>query len=523
MIPRGTCHHCFETECTCVDGIHTEFSYANPSFALPPGTALGDSFILGPMVARGGFGLIYLAYQSNLRRRVAVKEYFPGKLSERHEHQVVPLPGREESFGKYRDLFFDEGPTLGSINHKNVVAVYDFIAANNTGYLVMEYLTGATADKLVFPGNLAIATVLGISLSVLKGLGAIHSAGFVYLDLKPQNILVTKKGTIKIIDLGNTRRNNHDRALSPVAHSRGYAAPEQLKGTVPLTVQADIYGFGATLYTLVTGAPPPTPEERSSLKETGEDLAALFPLSSPPPGFEHMTMIIRKCMALDPMDRYEELEEIRQDMAGIIHDLKLKAVTDPMTLESTPSIREAENNLIILGADSTQPTVPGHSRSGILTSVVLLISALAALGANQLWEGWAPKLLLVSVLSLTALKLLHALLGRPPAPCDTGGWVLKGVKGEYAGCYLELDRPVVLGRDPDRCNLVFSSPHISRVHATLGMTEQGITVTDNGSSMGVRINHETISRGKRVELRHQDRLQLGGQVFIVLSRRQTQL
>ncbi|MBU1240507.1 protein kinase [Myxococcota bacterium] len=524
MIPKGTCHHCFEEECSCSSTSHTDFSYKNPPYALAPGALLGEHFIIGPMIARGGFGLIYLAYQTNLRRRVAIKEYFPSKLSQRRNQEVVPLEGKESSFSKYRDLFFNEGPTLGRISHKNVVAVHDFVAANNTGYLVMEYLTGATADKLVLPGSLAIPTVLGISLSVLKGLGAIHSAGFLYLDLKPQNILVTKKGTIKLIDLGNTRRSDYDRTLIPVAHSRGYAAPEQIHPTEKLTRKADIYSFGATLYTLVTGNLPPTPAERlEAIQESGQDLEGLETLSAPPAGYEHTVKIIRKCMSLESLDRYNDLEEIRQDMGGLIHDLRLKAVTDPVSLENSFSIKEAENNLIVIGADSTQPPERSGSLRHWLLSVILLLGTLGALALGHFVGGWIPALLLSIFLSAAILKLLHSLMGRVPQTCHLDEWVLKGVRGEYSEFYLEIDRPITLGRDPDHCNLVFSSPHISRIHATLGVSEHGITITDNASSLGVKVNHEVIGPSHLVELHHQDRVQLGGQVFVVLNKRHTKL
>ncbi len=256
--------------------------------ALAPGQSVGRYKIIATL-GQGGFGITYLARDTQLDREVALKEYLPPALAVRLDGASV-LPRSTEAaddFSWGRERFVAEGRTLASLHEAPaVVKVFDFVEANGTAYMVMELLRGETLERRVGEsGPLSARQVDMLLPSLLDGLQVIHDAGFLHRDIKPGNILINDSGLPTLIDFGAARFAIAARTSTMTAiFTPGYAAPEQFTSAKqgPWT---DIYGLSATLYHAITGKAPPNAFDRL-LEDTYEPLAHLKP-----PGFRAGTLV----------------------------------------------------------------------------------------------------------------------------------------------------------------------------------------------------------------------------------------
>ena len=243
--------------------------------ALPAGALVGRYQIVN-VLGQGGFGITYLARDTQLGREVAVKEYLPAALAVRPDGSSV-LPRSTEvadDFGWGRSRFIEEGRTLASLHEApSIVKVFDFLEANGTAYIVMELLRGGTLeDRVKAEGPLPPAGLQAILPPLLAGLQKVHEAGFLHRDIKPANIMLGADGRPTLIDFGAARVAMADRSRTMTAiFTPGYAAPEQFTSAKqgPWT---DIYGLSATLHYAITGKAPPSAFDRL-MADTYEPLA----------------------------------------------------------------------------------------------------------------------------------------------------------------------------------------------------------------------------------------------------------
>ena len=251
--------------------------------ALPAGALIGR-YQVAAVLGQGGFGITYLARDTQLGREVAVKEYLPAALAVRPDGSSV-LPRSTEvadDFGWGRSRFIDEGRTLANLHEApSIVKVFDFLEANGTAYIVMELLRGRTLeDRVKHEGPLSPAAVLAILGPLLAGLQKVHDSGFLHRDIKPANVMLGADGKPTLIDFGAARAAMADRTKTMTAiFTPGYAAPEQFTSAKqgPWT---DIYGLSATLHYAITGQAPPSAFDRL-MEDTYVPLAG-----SAPPGFD---------------------------------------------------------------------------------------------------------------------------------------------------------------------------------------------------------------------------------------------
>src|SRR5882672_4160453 len=160
--------------------------------ALPRGYALHE-YRVESVLGAGGFGLTYLATDSNLNLKVALKEYLPGDFAARAEDSTVrPKPGdAAESFQWGLQRFMDEARTLASFRHPNIVRVMRFFEANKTAYMVMEFVSGQPLGEWIRSRRpLDQGAVLAIAGPLLDGLDLIHRTGYLHRDIKPSNIFM---------------------------------------------------------------------------------------------------------------------------------------------------------------------------------------------------------------------------------------------------------------------------------------------------------------------------------------------
>jgi len=238
------------------------------SNALPVGYRLGEYEFEG-VLGHGGFGITYVARDVRLGARVAIKEYFPQAYAgrdaaEQSIHPFTRTPNDAENYRWGLEAFLTEAQALARFKHTHIVRVLRFLEANGTAYLVMEYEEGASllTSLRKHSGFLDESTLLGVFLPILTGLQAVHDAGLLHLDIKPDNIYLRRDGQPMLIDFGSARQVRGGDSAQKVALSRGYAAPEQYPGHGERGPWTDVYGVGAAIYRCITGKEPTDAMER---------------------------------------------------------------------------------------------------------------------------------------------------------------------------------------------------------------------------------------------------------------------
>jgi Protein kinase domain/WD domain, G-beta repeat len=237
-------------------------STASP--ALPIGYRLGE-YEIEAMLGQGGFGITYRAKDVRLGSLVAIKEYFPQTFASRAHDGSTIYPNTSATASDAENYrwglmaFLEEAQALAKFKHPHIVRVLRFMEANRTAYLVMEYEEGEPLSAYLrqHGGYVDEPMLLGVFLPILTGLQAVHDAGLLHLDIKPDNIYLRANGQPMLIDFGSARqfRSGSD-ASRRVALSRGYAALEQYPDKGERGPWTDVYGVGASLYRCITGEEP---------------------------------------------------------------------------------------------------------------------------------------------------------------------------------------------------------------------------------------------------------------------------
>ena len=254
-------------------------SNRNARGALPVGTRL-RSYEISSILGQGSFGITYLAHDTNLDRRVAIKEYLPLSLALRDGGaDVVPRSAeQEEQYIRGRERFLAEARTLRRLDRvPAIVHVQDFLEANGTAYMVVTLAKGETLRRrLARDKCLSPAAVERLLFSLLEGLEQVHAAGLLHHHITPANIILDSAGNPTLIDFAAARTAIARGAGSMTsAFTPGYAAPEQYTSARP-GPWTDIYGLSATLYHAIAGEPPPSVFERA-LDDTYQPLTQLLP------------------------------------------------------------------------------------------------------------------------------------------------------------------------------------------------------------------------------------------------------
>jgi TonB family protein len=235
-----------------------------------------EEYRIERLLGHGGFGLTYLAQDTNLNALVAIKEFLPQEFAVRAANSSV-IPKSETDVDSYRwglDRFKDEARALARFKHPNIVRAARLIEANGTAYMVMDFEPGMTLGqymKQVSP-TLNEAQILGLFLPVLDGLEALHRMELVHRDIKPGNIYVRAQGGPMLIDFGAVRHaiGAHSRSLTSVV-TAGYAPIEQYSSEGRQGPWSDLYALGATIYCCMFRFPPADAARRSAAISDGGD------------------------------------------------------------------------------------------------------------------------------------------------------------------------------------------------------------------------------------------------------------
>jgi len=267
-------------------------------------TQLGD-FKLEKKLGQGGMGTVFLATQVSLDRKVALKTLSP-------------------EFAKKPDFvqrFLREARSMAKLHHPNVVQVYAADSVSGVHYAAIEFIDGQSMQKWMDQlGQLSVGDALHVCLVCAEALHHAHELNMIHRDIKPDNILVTKKGIVKVADFGLAKALDEDVSMTQSGTGLGtplYMAPEQARNAKHVDKRSDIYALGSTLYYFLTGKLPFTGENTLELiiaKEKGQ-FTSTRRLNSLVP--ERLDLMIDKMIAKDPAHRYGDCAEIIRDLQSL--------------------------------------------------------------------------------------------------------------------------------------------------------------------------------------------------------------
>ena len=293
---------------------------------LAPKTQLGR-YEIRSLLRAGGMGEVYLAQDTSLNRRVALKV----------------LPADVASNADRMRRFKQEATSAASLNHPNIAHIYEIGQSDDLNFIAMEYVDGATLRDKIHKEHEHLSKLLRALQHVAEGLAKAHDAGIVHRDLKPDNIMITSDGHAKILDFGLAKLIEPPTTTDSVPsgeeptilqqHSTpglilgtlGYMSPEQAQGkTKEIDHRADIFSFGCILFEAITGQRPFTGKDHIEiLNKVIREPAPLVTTLNPnaPPDLQR---IVRRCLAKDPDERYHnikdvaiELKEVRREVEDI--------------------------------------------------------------------------------------------------------------------------------------------------------------------------------------------------------------
>ena len=276
--------------------------------ALRVGTVLNNRYIVGRVLGQGGFGITYLAWDTKLEAKVAVKEFMPNEIATRVGTTVsVAVESRTQDFTYGAERFQEEARTLAKfMGQPNIAGVTDYFDENDTSYFVMDYIEGISFKTYIanHGGKVSVEDACNVMIPVLQALTAVHAEGFIHRDVTPDNIYITKDGMVKLLDFGSARYSIGDKSKSlDVILKVGYAPKEQYIRRSRQGPFTDVYSCAACFYAALTGFLPPESLERL-------DNDTLVPVSQCGIDIpEYLDKAILKGLAVQPEDRFQSAAE----------------------------------------------------------------------------------------------------------------------------------------------------------------------------------------------------------------------
>ena len=320
---------------------------------LPPDTAIGGYRVIRRL-ATGGFGVVYLAVDGD-GQKVAIKEYLPSSLATRSPGDLAPkVP--PEKLSLYRlglKSFFEEGRALAQLSHASVVSVLNFFRENETVYMVMNYLEGASLqDFIVTARDLKTqkvfreSTIRSLFDEVLRGLRIVHQHKMLHLDIKPANIFITDDNKAVLIDFGAAREvlSKEGNFIRPM-YTPGFAAPEMYRRDSSMGPWTDIYAIGACIYACMQGFPPTEAPQRQEKDRLSLSLAKLRGVYS-----DNLIEVVEWCMALDPLSRPQSVFALQKELSreGERRYTKL-TVAEKMRMQLDSLVTDTRKNVQKMG------------------------------------------------------------------------------------------------------------------------------------------------------------------------------
>lgn len=289
----------------------------NGTHRLPAGTILQDQYLIGCVLGQGGFGITYFGWDLNLEIPIAVKEYYPNGMVMRDNSvstEVQSYAGELSiRFGNNKERFLREAKMLARFSDTpEIVQIRSFFLANNTAYIVMEYVDGITLKEHIkrSGGKLGLEETFCIMEPLIAALGKVHKTGLVHRDISPDNIMMLPNGKVKLLDFGAVRDVGDakiDKELTKSTEAilkHGYAPIEQYQNRGNLGPWTDVYALCATIYYCLTGE---VPEEAPERMLGGQEFGIASKIADIR---EEQALILEKGLALRPAERIASMEEL---------------------------------------------------------------------------------------------------------------------------------------------------------------------------------------------------------------------
>ena len=284
----------------------------------PPDPHLGQTlshYQIQSLISRGGMGIVYRALDLNLGREVALKLLPPS---------LVANPER-------RRRFVQEARTAATLEHPHVAAVYEIAEAGEITFIAMELIRGETLGAQLWRERMKPVRALELAIEVAEGLACAHERGIVHRDLKPGNIMMTGEGHAKIIDFGLAKLTEPSAAAADAAAldpeagrvmgTAAYMSPEQARGRT-IDHRSDIFSFGIVVHEMLTGARPFQSDSYVDALDAFLDSPAPR-LPSFIPSAANLQRILDRCLAKDPLDRYQGMKDVIADLRAAHRRLEL--------------------------------------------------------------------------------------------------------------------------------------------------------------------------------------------------------
>jgi serine/threonine protein kinase/Flp pilus assembly protein TadD len=312
---------------------------ATTPMAVATGTLLGRYKIISPL-GSGGMGEVYLAQDTQLNRRVALK--FPTVKSDEHHAHA---------------RFLREARAVSTLSHPHIATIYDYgETPDGKPFIIMEVIKGESLDDLLRTSALSLARAVEIIADVADALAEAHRHGIIHRDIKPSNVMINERGDVKVLDFGLAKQVDeakvssvdHDAETMLETHTQSgvvvgtplYLSPEQATGS-PVDPRSDIFALGALLYECITGRPA------FSGKNVIEIVAQVIHVAPPPPSTinQHippeLDRITLKALAKEPAARYQSAADFRTDLLALHHTLEDSANVRTQRIALAPGTRRS--------------------------------------------------------------------------------------------------------------------------------------------------------------------------------------
>jgi serine/threonine protein kinase/Flp pilus assembly protein TadD len=258
----------------------------------------------------GGMGEVFLAHDTKLERKVAIKM----------------LPAKSIDDAHARKRLFREARAAATLDHPNICAIHEVNEDGDTVFIVMQYIEGETLAARLLDSPMTPDEVIDVGIQVGEALSEAHSRGVIHRDIKPQNVIITPRGQVKVLDFGLARVAQAEDTIGPEAKTVtqlteegyivgtvAYMSPEQLKGQ-PIDTRSDLFSFGVMLYECAAGKPPFTGGSKIEISSKVLQVDPRRPSEVNPGIPKGLETIILRAMAKEPSDRYQNVDEILRDL-----------------------------------------------------------------------------------------------------------------------------------------------------------------------------------------------------------------
>jgi eukaryotic-like serine/threonine-protein kinase len=389
------------------------------SMSLPPDTQLGR-YKIRSLLGSGGMGQVYLAQDTSLQRKVALK--------------VLPadVAANQDRMRRFKQ----EATAAASLNHPNIAHIYEIGEAEGLNFIAMEYVEGRTLRELIHHEREDLSKLLRILQHVAEGLAKAHDAGIVHRDLKPDNIMISTDGHAKILDFGLAKLieppagigasgSEEPTILQPhstpglVLGTMGYMSPEQAQGkTNQIDHRSDIFSLGCILFEAITG------QKAFAGSDSIEALNKIIrepvpPLSAFNVNAPDLQRIVRRCLEKDLDQRYHSIKDVAIELKEVRRELQTSTPTITTTApsgsdeaktlwraEPTAAPGSATNTGVASGAVSTKASsaeyivneIRRHKTAALIVALVLFLAGVATVfGVRSYWHARSTEVAVESI------------------------------------------------------------------------------------------------------------------------------